>query len=257
MEGPLLKVERADYHIRELEGIFRRYIRTNIKAMRPKKNRHKWKANPARLGTRWPRHLPAVIGDAIHNLRVSLDHAYWIMVEDNGGVWQKTVKFPFGGDVKSIKGALNGYPATAKPNDTVLKFILDDLQPFPGGIHELYDLHSLDITDKHKLLIPNRVGIRITDTDRVRMFRVDGAPIDLVGEAGGSVLISGLAGSGDSLFEAPALEYTGNLQDALSILFGEGEFENRPVLDTLRTLRESVTGAVKGLAELHSSAAKT
>lgn len=256
MDGPLLKIERADYHIGEIEGIFRRYISANAKAMRPKKHRNA-RQGTARIGLKFPRKLPAVIGDAIHNLRVALDHAYWIMVEDNGGEWHKSIKFPFFDSIEQGKNTLRGYTASSKPNDEVLDFIFDDLQPAPGGRHELYDLHTLDITDKHKLLIPSRVGITLESGRAIRMFNGEvwrslAGPL----EGGSAQLVLTIAGGG-SLVEAQKIEYNGNLQHALSILFGEGEFENRPVLATLRMLRESVTGAVKGLAELHSSATKT
>jgi len=86
MRGPLLKIERADHHISQLEEAFARYVEANVEAMKGELNpdRGKWKA---RLGLAIPDVTALIIGDVIHNLRVSLDHAYWIMVENNGGTW--------------------------------------------------------------------------------------------------------------------------------------------------------------------------
>lgn len=255
MDGPLLKVERANYHIRELEAIFRRYIHANAKAMHPKRHADTRKTHVARFGLSLPRHVPAVIGDAVHNLRVSLDHAYWIMVEDNGGKFRRTVSFPFGGDLVSVKASLNGHPADTKPREEVIDLIVNDLQPFPLGRYHLYDLHTLDILDKHKLLIPTKLQIKLTDTKQLRAVAGE-VVINMVGGGTGTTLISNIpTGGNGSVFGAPGwdrFEYTGNLQDALSILFGDGPFDTRPVLNTLTTLAHNVASAIQSLAGWHS-----
>ncbi|BEQ15310.1 hypothetical protein FAK_23760 [Desulfoferula mesophila] len=37
---------------------------------------------------------------------------------------------------------------------TIGQLIIDDIKPYPGGNDALYALHSLDIYDKHKIIIP-------------------------------------------------------------------------------------------------------
>ena len=159
MFGPLLKIERADYHMKQLESFLRRYVRMNAKPFKGKKGQKATeKRIVRRLGTKLPIHTPVVIGDIVHNLRVSLDHAYWVLVEANGGEFTRYVKFPFGGDKSSVKGSINGTNKNALPAQSVLDYIVNEMQPFDGGAHDLYDLHNLDIMDKHKLLLPTTRG---------------------------------------------------------------------------------------------------
>lgn len=72
--GPNLKLSRAEHHISELETIFRRYVNAHLRAGRAQKDGHRGKG-PVVFGAQMPKHVPTVLGDAIHNLRVSLDHA--------------------------------------------------------------------------------------------------------------------------------------------------------------------------------------
>ena len=242
MYGPLLKVERANYHMTELEAILRRYIRANAKAMRGKINNRTKEYLPVKFVTQLPEHTPTVIGDIVHNLRVSLDHAYWIMVEANGGNFCKHVKFPFGGDRKSIEGSINGQTKTSFPKKEVLDYILTDLQPFEGGALNLYDLHRLDITDKHKLLLPTYREFRF-EAGQTLYFRNGGA---LTGESGAASLI--MSNPAEAMFAGRGpIKYTGNVQKAIKVLFGEGEMENRPVLETLRTLSRNIASSIDAL----------
>src|SRR3546814_8025212 len=85
----------------------RTYVADNVKARRPEPNPNRWKKRT--LGGRIPKHTPTVVGDAIHNLRASLDHAYCALVKANGGEVHRHTFFPFHKDRQSPKAALNGH----------------------------------------------------------------------------------------------------------------------------------------------------
>src|SRR5258708_31287825 len=90
--GPFLKTERAEHHINHLEDVFRGYVRASKKAVAPKFNR---KVRERQIGGNFPQHTSTILGDALHNLRAALDHAYCILVEANGGTVNKYTRFPF------------------------------------------------------------------------------------------------------------------------------------------------------------------
>jgi hypothetical protein len=250
MRGPLLKIERADHHIRQLEEAFARYIRANLKAMRGERDPKTGQFRYAQIGLPLPEVTALIIGDAVHNLRVSLDHAYWVVVENNGGVWADKIKFPFFGDRPSAEGSINGQPPSSRPSREVLDYIFGEVEPFPGGSLALYDLHKLDITDKHQLLLPTKLALTVTDSAHVVMADPIGGPTIMVGpEDGAGGLIMSTNQPILRNYRGP-IQYTGDLQSGLTILFGDGPLGDQGVLETLRTLSKNCLGTIKGLDAL-------
>lgn len=159
--GPELKAERAEHHVDHLEAIFTTFIEENRQAfIANAKNKGR---DGISIGASFPKHTPTVIGDAIHNLRASLDHAYCILVETNGHTTTRHTLFPFGKDRDSMAGSINGQIAAGHgPSGKARDVILDKIQPFMGGNGEwLYGIHKLDIADKHQVLIPTTTKIRL------------------------------------------------------------------------------------------------
>lgn len=102
----------------------------------------------------------AIIGDVVHNLRSSLDHLAWQLVEANGGTPSdkpgEQTAFPIR-DVRRKELRIHG-----GVDPRALK-VIEDLQPY--NVHpesptdaDLWHLHRLDIVDKHHglLLAPVR-----------------------------------------------------------------------------------------------------
>ncbi|MDE1466322.1 hypothetical protein [Aurantiacibacter sp. D1-12] len=244
--GPQLKVERAEHHIHALEAIARDYLRRNAQRMRPKRNRLVSRKEPATF----PRHTSTTLGDAIHNLRVALDHAYHIVAEKNGATFNPYRRFPFGGDKESLKGSLNGYQKQGTtPSNKVIRAILDEIQPYPSGALNLYGLHQLDITDKHLVLIPTSafLGGGIT----IELLDASGLP------SGRKVTIDGHLGmpepgKGQEFFNfgPHGAVCRGDLREALKICFGDGQpFEGKEVVSTVRKLHASVLRALSILQD--------
>ena len=98
-----------------------------------------------------PDDLGAVIGDVIHNARAALDLIIWQAVLANGGTPGKPSCFPITKDAPSYQKTRSTALAGASADVFTL---VDRLQPYAGGNDALWRLHSLDILDKHRVLVP-------------------------------------------------------------------------------------------------------
>lgn len=247
MFGPRLKVERANYHIDQFEALFRAYIKTNLKFVFPKGHNNKRRKHAYRmayLGTPAPRHAPTVIGDAIHNLRTSLDHMYCRLVEANKGVVTKRTKFPFGEDRKSIEGSLNGQKSIERPSQDAIAFILDSLEPFSGGALSLYELHQLDIVDKHHLFLDMMIGFGIDDGLVLEQFDAAGVRRMSFSQL---TINWGYNPKGGFAATDGHFEFNGDASSAFEVLFGEGAFKGKHIIQTMRALSQNVSGALDAL----------
>ncbi|HET9536224.1 MAG TPA: hypothetical protein VFP43_12895 [Mesorhizobium sp.] len=231
--GPYLKAERAEDHIHELERIFWSYIRSNEKALSPNRYRDMRKrATP--IGHDFPVHTPTILGDALHNLRAALDHAYCILVKANGGTINRYVKFPFTekGTRQDLEGAVQGHAKDGcGPSDEIIRVIFDEIQPFlQGSGSDLLKLHVLDIADKHLVLLPATARIVF---DRVSLRDGGGVSgITITSRKNSPVLIFG---AGETL--EPERQH----KATFTICFGKGQpFEGEPILPVLKGLSRRV-----------------
>ena len=98
--------------------------------------------------------LPGIIGDAIHNLKCALDHA-WLETVSRlipSGNWERT-KFPVYPTRNDLELALRNLQVnTAAPN--FFNLLIRDIQPYDRGDFAVRPVHEIDIRDKHRLLIP-------------------------------------------------------------------------------------------------------
>lgn len=95
-----------------------------------------------------PEDAPFVLGDAVHNLRSSLDHVIHYIAPGH-----PTAAFPVNKGsappdmTRLVRDGVRGAPKTVRE-------ALCALQPYPGGKHEaVWFLHRLDIADKHRALV--------------------------------------------------------------------------------------------------------
>lgn len=108
--------------------------------------------------------LSAILGDAIHNLRVSLDYLAWQLVI-------ATVEKP---PNENTSFPILTTPPTAdrwgrtRPNispgvSKEVRALLDEIQPYKRdkpASHDLAVLHALDINDKHHELLVTIIGVK-------------------------------------------------------------------------------------------------
>jgi len=103
-----------------------------------------------------PANLSAILGDAIHNLRVSLDHLMWQLVIASKGSPDENTSFP----LLTVPPTPNRY-GRSLPNvhpgiPRKMRMVLDEVQPYKRSNpahHELAIIDKLDIRDKHRELL--------------------------------------------------------------------------------------------------------
>jgi len=157
MRGPRSKIERAKKHIREFELAVSGLVFANtthphviVTESDPESGNvlHKIAQVPC-----VPDEIAAIAGDAIHNLRSSLDLLMSQLVERAGNMpsdrW--TPSFPFGNDWESFVARCD-----SKVKALIGKDALDRLlasEAYRGGKGEAaWYLHHLDIEDKHRVV---------------------------------------------------------------------------------------------------------
>ncbi|MBC5833198.1 hypothetical protein BVJ63_19550 [Vibrio cholerae] len=150
--GTELKIVRAKSHVRELENQLVDYIKSKpfkvVVESEDGGTNHLW---TLRVKHDIPMIFAAIIGDVIHNLRASLDLLATELVE-HAGQDAKNVYFPFGNDSDGLEQMIKKRRIDKAGQGVV--DIIRELQPYTGGNKLLRSLHDLDITDKHKSLVP-------------------------------------------------------------------------------------------------------
>jgi len=106
--------------------------------------------------------LSAIIGDAIHNLRVSLDYLMWQLVVAAGETPNDDTSFPILTTPPTPDRYGHTLPNISPRIPKNMRRLLDDVQPYkrpkPEN-HDLAVLHALDINDKHHELLVAIIGV--------------------------------------------------------------------------------------------------
>jgi|RhiMetdeSRZDD1v2_1073273.scaffolds.fasta_scaffold175905_2 hypothetical protein len=160
LAGVWAKIERAEKHISDFRKGGQTFLQNN-----PYTLAHKPDPNTGRdilfykdIKTT-PIELSLLIGDAIHNLRSALDLLACQLVRLNVVNHNcADISFPIADNAKKFKTLLNSAKVQLLGQGAVQ--ILQQLEPYQGGKrHELWQLHRLNVQDKHRLLIVALAGI--------------------------------------------------------------------------------------------------
>jgi hypothetical protein len=149
-----LKIKRADKHIKDCRTALQGFMSTNpyeiVRQPELKSGKIVYlveKAEPV------PAPILPIVGDAIQNLRTTLDYLAHALVEANGKKPTRETSFPIlKGDLRSepykstFEGKVEGM------GDEAIKAI-KRLKPYKGGNDALYRIHALNNGDKHRLLL--------------------------------------------------------------------------------------------------------
>jgi len=101
-----------------------------------------------------PDDFALVLGDAAHNLIAALDYSINEIEFHVRGFRSKYTKFPMYDSREALRAAVNGGFKEKVP-EQVVSCIVDIVQPYLGGYNSiLYCLHTIEMEDKHRLLIP-------------------------------------------------------------------------------------------------------
>jgi len=230
-----LKIDRAKKHIADIRAAILGLQGTYTSTVEHDSNRGavslKYDSSQA---SRIVTEIALMFGDAIHNLRTSLDYA-WIaaMRHINPAIVDKYTKFPFRENLQDLDAALTGRkidvdaPRLFDGMRTVIK-------PYRGGDDALCRLHDLDIADKHLLLTPI-----------VSYSSISGGTVE--DETGRTIDLNthGIEGDGPfyvSLHAGYQIKNHGHI--SVNVLFDEGSsiprWEVFPVIEPLPTLVTNV-----------------
>jgi hypothetical protein len=239
LNGVRVKINRAKKHLTDLESSIKAFDALHPYSVIPDK-----KTTPGQeihrfwLNVPIPDEWAAILGDCIHNLRSALDLLAVELVLDGGGTPGDYTSFPIGSDythfrtsaIKRVSGA------SAQAIELICR-----LKPYRRENGTIWQIHRLDIADKHQLLIPvaavhKMLGIQYHVTDEAtksmpRSPMLRAAPIDRKFPLR----------NGDILFTYIRVrlpfEDKSDFEHAFEIAFGEGQvFDGEAVIPTLTRL---------------------
>ena len=150
--GPKLKIERAKSHIDDLQSELTAYFGTGPYAVRRDLDANGKEEHLIIHSTKpIPNKVFGIVGDAIHNLRASLDYLAVALARANGATKIGDVYFPFGRDRKAFEASAKEKIKRLSPDAREMIYAL---QPYGGGNDFLFALHALDLSDKHQTIVP-------------------------------------------------------------------------------------------------------
>jgi hypothetical protein len=243
-DGARLKIKRAEHHIDELERQFELFVERKPYSLtignHPKTDQPSVRVKFKEAVPSW---LSLIVGDAVHNLRTSLDHMVWELIGHDGGEQNRHLKFPAGDNRVSFESSCQGIRT---PSQSVID-VLKAFEVFPGGKGEsLYALNLLDNADKHTVITP---VIRSARISKLTIFNADGTTY--------ATLADNEIGGGTSeymlLANAPRggyIEIDNDTKVTPNISFGyiEPLPPFQPIIPTLRQFRDAVSHTIDNVA---------
>jgi hypothetical protein len=152
--SPRLKIERAEKHIRDLDRVLRDFVVSDFYSIHIEGNNWQPVLHLDIDASGFPlSEASGILGDAIHNLRSSLDVLVHQAVILLGGSPTKYTGFPIRDERQELVAAVNG-GLKEQGGKAFSDFLLDDIKPYQAGNYPLWALHELDIVDKHQVVIP-------------------------------------------------------------------------------------------------------
>jgi hypothetical protein len=250
MEGPLRKLKRAKHHFDDM-----RYRIGSCLEEDPFELRIGQAGLPARktIYVHSKKGIPLILGDAINNLRSALDHicfAIWERVESVESLEKKKngrgVAFPFCDTGEQLKERLDQTQMTAAPPAVVHE--ITALRPYRGGNKYLYEIQSLNNTDKHRTILLVGMGIRIRGSELKRLLAPLPVPENLTDEM--LVETFGPFGFDIGANDASAsFDIKADFQPNFTIGFGQGEvLENEAIESALSGMIQATDEAIRRLA---------
>jgi hypothetical protein len=157
LDDPLNKMQRAHEHLKELDrqvvAYKAAYQYSVAKKLNADKTSYIYSIKP---GTIPPLHIGTIVGDAVHNMRSSLDHLAWQLALLTTPTPYHLTEFPIykertTDNIKAVRRKLQDVPTNAAN-------LIERFQPYNSGEraekHPLWILHALWNIDKHSILIP-------------------------------------------------------------------------------------------------------
>ena len=151
LAGVRAKIKRAKEHINQAETAIQRFKVADPYEIRIEIDRSlNTEFHRVFFRSSIPDVVPLAIGDAIHNLRSSLDHLICRLIESNGQQFGTNTYFPI---CKGASEYIRESPRKIKGVSSHVESLIASFKPYKGGNNDLWILHDLDIIDKHQILI--------------------------------------------------------------------------------------------------------
>lgn len=239
-EASKLKIKRANKHISEFDGLIREFIKTDFCSFGIQKDSAGRNFLKFKMTKEPPCELPLILGDAVHNLRAALDIAYVELITNIGKEPTSWTTFRVWDDRdKLIKTLSEGI---LKGADDIVSMLADKVCAYAGGDALLCALDSLDIDDKHRLLVPIFNIVKLHNVNAI--IRAPG---------GGTMVMSNCTlgvGNGGVLnvigMPAGDVDFQGNGNPAFGIFFGDGtSLKGQPIIPTLTQFGQLVGGILE------------
>ena len=163
LSGVRVKIDRAKTHLNDFDAqakLITEACRSAISQHPGVRNEHIFRFGKVPAV---PPVLSAMIGDAIHNLRVSLDHLAWQLVTATGSNPGTNTSFPVHTTAPTPDRRGRTRPQISPGIPLPVRDILDEVQPYKlakPAHHDLAVLHELDIIDKHRELLIAIIGVK-------------------------------------------------------------------------------------------------
>ncbi len=251
MAGARLKIERAKEHVDYLDLHISRFLAGQPYRF-PVKNdvESGQQIHYVEFTQDIPHVITLTFGDALNNLRASLDYLAWELVGAKGGTQSPRTKFPIYECWNDAQKAIK-HGAVDKVGPEVEKLIRS-VQPDQAGYELLAPLCKLNNIDKHRTLLMTFIRVGIVEHG----IRFGGVAIPTMKFTGSDARWRELK-SGDVflvLSEIPPAdrEYQPYIKPAFEISFSEAESgcKPRPVGQFVRDLIDTVA-KIAGLFEPH------
>jgi hypothetical protein len=246
------KLERAEHHINDLSGRIDAFLAQNpFKLIEHTRRKASQVAFRIKTEKRIPPDFPLIIGDAVHNLRAALDLMLFSLAAPRAPS-PGNIQFPF--PKADTENALIGTIASGQvkfAGEKVAETIYR-LNPRPTGNRILHGIYTLDLSDKHRLLILSR-GIPEFTGDTFRRVVGKNRGINIEIGAGGSLRLAAPENQ-DALVinnvpfvlhDLPDSQQEAKVQPAFVITFGKGgAFESESVIQVLRDAARAIKSAL-------------
>lgn len=192
-----------------------------------------------------PEKIALLAGDVIQNLRSSLDQlAYQLFIKNLGPTASaRHVYFPIGENLTDFNSRKSRY---TKGMAASARVAIDGVQPYKGGSDILWQLHALNLIDKHRALITAGSAFRSMDIGAViwREFRAtfpESAVQNIPFFVRPADILFPLAAGSELFIDAPDATPDPDIQFRFEIVLNEpGIVDGKPLIETLQSMVDAV-----------------
>ena len=253
------KLERAEKHISDVDAAIRLFFKSSpyLTITKQDQQTSDYISYVESVGD-VPAKVSLIAGDAIHNIRSALDHLAWQLVLSTGNTPGPSTSFP-------IFDSAVEYEARSERKVKGMRQAAIDaigaLKPYKTGNRLLWQLHRLDIIDKHRMVVTAGSALTastIMPSVRNKLLeafmarRLPGEPIpDYKSFRGRPHVVNYALKKGDIIHRVPESDMEKDAKFAFEVAFAEPKIaEGEPVIQTLYQLFKLADQIVSGFEPL-------